>query len=410
MRMRSVGGVSRWMPLSVLAIAAGLAAALWIVLVASAAPSTLGIGGSEPGTLRSETGGTLTIYGSDFTTTTLVRLVGHGLLATTFVNTRTLTAVVPPGVAGGTYDLEVSDGGAVATLPKALTIVAATPVPTPTSPPPPGRPVLIIRTYSVEPSRVAAGREFAVRLEIYNTGSRAGENTLVSFPGGTFLPVGESGHLLGQLHINQTAVVTQVLRAASGLASGSYNLQVNLSANDWEGNHYEYPQTLAVEVVGVGQGRPQLLIERASTSPAVIRPGDRFSLTLTLMNNGDRAARNVLVGVATGELAVPASGSNVVPIASVGVNATETITLGLVLGEVTRSGRTNLDLTLEYTDWQGGAYSARQNVGLEVSTTLADRPQLLIEHYRTEPAALAPGDTFTLTLEVRNVGGERPDA
>jgi len=252
---------------------------------------------------------------------------------------------------------------------------------------------------------VAAGREFTVRLEIYNTGSRAGENTLVSFPGGTFLPVGDSGHLLGQLHINHTAVVTQVLRAAAGLASGSYNLQVNLSANDWEGNHYEYPQTLAVEVVGVGQGRPQLLIERASTSPAVIRPGDRFSLTLALMNNGDRAARNVLVGVATGELAVPASGSNVVPIASVGVNATEIVTLGLVLGEVTRSGRTNLDLTLEYTDWQGGAYSARQNVGLEVSTTLADRPQLLIEHYRAEPAALAPGDTFTLTLEVRNVGG-----
>ncbi len=395
-----------------LAVVTGLlVAAVAVVAVllapdeARAAPVALEITGSEPGSLRSEAGGTLTIYGSDFTTTTLVRLVGHGLLATTFVNTRTLTALVPPGVPAGQYDLEVSDGGATATLPRAVKVVAATPVPTPTSPPPPGRPVLTIRNYSIEPSRVPAGREFTVRLEIYNTGSRAGENTMVTFPGGTFLPVGESGRVLGQLHINATAVVTQVLRAAAGLASGSYNVQVNLSANDWEGNHYEYPQTIAVEVAGVGEGRPQLLIERASTSPAVIRPGDTFSLTLVLANNGDRTARNVLVGIAAGELAVPASGSNVAPIETIGVNAAETVTLGLVLGEVTRSGRTSLDITLEYADWQGGAYSAKQSVGLEVSATLADRPQLLIERYATEPGGLAPGDTFTLALEVRNVGG-----
>jgi hypothetical protein len=44
-------------------------------------------------------------------------------------------------------------------------------------------------------------------------------------------------------------------------------------------------------------------------------------------------------------------------------------------------------------------------VGLEVSTALADRPQLIIAGYRTAPDPLAPGDPFTLTLEVNNVGG-----
>ncbi len=389
-----------------------LAATFLLATSAAARPlSQLALTGIEPGTLVSQTGGTLSIYGSGFTTATVARLVGFGLLETTYVNSTALTAVVPPGIPVGTYDLQVSEDSISATLPAALTIIAATPVPGPTPiptlepTPVPGRPILTIRNYSVEPSRVAVGREFVVTIEIYNTGSRAGENTMVTFPGGTFLPVGETGHLLWQLHINHTAVVTQVMRVPTGLASGSYNLQVNLSANDWEGNHYEYPETIAVEVIGVGHGRPQLVIEAAQTEPAVLGPGDAFSLTLRLANRGDRTATDVLAGAASADLAVPAGGSNVVAVDRIGIDRVVTATLPLVLGEVTQAGRLNLDIALDYSDYNGGSYSARQSVGLEVSTALADRPQLLVAGYRTAPDPLAPGDTFTLTLEVSNVGG-----
>jgi len=394
------------------ALIAALAAALLLATIAAARPlPQLALTGVEPDTLTSETGGTLSIYGSGFTTATVARLVGFGLLETTYVNSKALMAVVPPGVPAGTYDLQVGDASISATLPEALTIVAATPapgptpIPTPRPTPLPGRPILAIRNYRVEPSRIVVGREFVVTIEVYNTGSRAGENTMLTFPGGTFLPVGETGHLLGQLHINHTAVVTQVMRVPSGLASGSYNLQVSLSANDYEGNHYEYPETLAVEIIGVGHGRPQLVIEAAQAEPAVLRPGDTFSLTLRLANRGDRTATRVVVGAASADLAVPAGGSNVVAAQPVGINRTVMVTLPLVLGEVTQAGRLGLEISLEYGDYTGGSYADRQSVGLEVSTALADRPQLLLAGYRTTPDPLAPGDTFTLALEVSNVGG-----
>ncbi len=394
------------------ALIAALAAALLLATIAAARPlPQLALTGVEPDTLTSETGGTLSIYGSGFTTATVARLVGFGLLETTYVNSKALMAVVPPGVPAGTYDLQVGDASISATLPEALTIVAATPapgptpIPTPRPTPLPGRPILAIRNYRVEPSRIVVGREFVVTIEVYNTGSRAGENTMLTFPGGTFLPVGETGHLLGQLHINHTAVVTQVMRVPSGLASGSYNLQVSLSANDYEGNHYEYPETLAVEIIGVGHGRPQLVIEAAQAEPAVLRPGDTFSLTLRLANRGDRTATRVVVGAASADLAVPAGGSNVVAVQPVGINRTVMVTLPLVLGEVTQAGRLGLEISLEYGDYTGGSYADRQSVGLEVSTALADRPQLLLAGYRTTPDPLAPGDTFTLALEVSNVGG-----
>jgi hypothetical protein len=390
----------------------GAITTLALITVAAAMPVTqLALTGVEPDTLVSQNGGTLSIYGSGFTTATVARLVGFGLLDTTYVNDAALTAVVPPGTPAGTYDVEVSAAGASATLPSALTIVVATPTPGPTSMPTPkptpvpGRPVLTIRNYSVEPSRVMVGGEFVVTIEIYNTGSRAGENTMVTFPGGVFLPVGETGHLLWQLHINHTAVVTQRMRVPGGLSSGSYNLQVNLSANDYQGNHYDYPETVAIEVIGVGSGRPQLVIEAAQTEPALLGPGDAFSLTLRLANRGSRTATQVAVGAVSADLAVPASGSNVVVVDRIGIDQVVTTTLPLVLGEVTQAGRLSLEVALDCSDYSGGSYTARQSVGLEVSTALEDRPQLLVAHYGTEPDPLSPGDVLTLTLEVSNVGG-----
>ncbi len=372
--------------------------------------SQIAITDVEPRTLLSTTGGTLSIYGSGFTTATVARLVGYGLLETAFVNSTALRAIVPPGVPAGVYSLEVSQEGISATLPSAVTIVAPTTPPPPTPvppPPPPGRPILTIRNFSVQPARVVAGREFVVVLEIYNNGSRGAENTLVTFPGGTFLPVGTAGHLLGLLHINATAVVTQTMRAPSNLASGSYNLQVNMSANDFEGNHYEYPQTVAVEVIGggAGTGRPQLVVESAQSDPPVLGPGDRFTLTLRIANRGERTATRVVVGPASTDMVVPAEGGNVAPVESIAPGRSVTVTLPLVVGKVDQGGRVGLELALAYGDPGGGSYSDRQSVGLEVSASLADRPQLLIAATRTDPEPVAPGDLFTLTLEVENVGG-----
>jgi len=398
--------------LLVVVLVAGVVTAGLLASQVRAEPlAQLALSGVEPDTLVSQSGGTLSIYGSDFSTATVARLVGYGLLDTAYANSTALQAVVPPGVPAGTYDLEVSEDGTSATLAAALTVVDATPTPRPTktpkpkSTPVPGRPILAIRNYSVEPARPVVGGEFLVTVYIYNTGSRAGENTMATFPGGTFLPVGETGHLLWQLHINHTAVVTQRMRVPSGLASGSYNLQVNLSANDWEGNHYEYPQTVAVEVIGVGTGRPQLVIESAQTEPAILGPGDAFSLTLRLANRGSRTATQVVVGAASSELAVPAGGSNVVAVERIGMDQVVTTTLPLVLGEVTQAGRSGLEIALDYSDYQGGSYGDRQSVGVEISTALADRPQLIVADYATTPGPLAPGDAFTLTLEVSNVGG-----
>lgn len=372
----------------------------------------------EPNTLSTQTGGLVTIYatgGVTFTEGSTVRLVGRGILPTVYINSTALQATVPAGLAAGTYELRVLDPQGIELGAGSLTLTAppATPHPTsiPTQPPPPpsGRPILTIRNYSVTPAKVRVGGEFVVAIEIYNNGSRAGENTLAIFPGGTFLPVGEQGHTLWALQINHTVVVTQQMRAPSSLSSGVYQLQVNLSANDFEGNHYDYPQTVPVEVTGGSSGtytgKPKVVIEGAETDPATLIPGEPFSLTLRLANRGNRTAINVFASCASPEMAIPASGGDTVSTAKIAIDDVVTVTLPLIVGNVEKGGRQLMTIALEYSDYVGGPYSDQQNIGVDVNTTLNNQPQLLIEGYDITPDFLAPGDPFTLTLRVTNVGG-----
>jgi hypothetical protein len=370
----------------------------------------------EPGQVINDTGATLSIYGRGFDANCVVQLVGYGLLGTNLVNAQALTANLPPGVPPGTYTLRVSDGTGLThrskELPAALVVRAPAAVAPPAAPPPPGRPILTIRNYTVEPTRVRAGQEFVVSIELYNNGSRAGENTMVLFPGGTFLPVGETGHILGQLHINHTVVISQRMRAPETLSSGVHNVTIDLTANDWEGNNYSYSGNVPLEVIGkptdtggAPTGKPRIVIEEVQTDPAVLVPGEPFTLTLVLGNRGNRTATSIFITSASTDMAVPASGSDTVSTPKIGVGESVTVTLPLLLGNLRTGGRQNMGIKMDYSDLNGGGYSDAQNIGVDINTSLIRQPQLLIESYTTEPDFLSPGDTFTLTLRVANVGG-----
>ncbi|MBN2389264.1 MAG: hypothetical protein JXR84_00990, partial [Anaerolineae bacterium] len=396
----------------------------WILVVGLVVLLTLGIVtwsaaqapvNVEPSVLRTDQGGVVSLYATaalTFTEDSTVRLLNYGILATTYVNPIVLQATVPPGLSAGDYTLWVLDANGMQVGVGTLRLVAP-PVPTATPKPettaPSGRPILTVRNYTVDPMQVRPGQEFTVSIEVYNNGSRAGENTMVVFPGGTFLPLDDKGHVFGQIHINATFVVTQRFRVPTSATNGIHQVEVQLSANDWEGTHYDYAAMVPVEVTGASTGaastgKPKVLIEGVTTTPAVITPGTPFSLTLVLANRGSRTAVNLMTH-ADPATAIPAEGGSIVSTDVLRIDDVVTVTLPLLLNSAKEGGRQGLVVVLEYSDYSGGAYSDQQTVGIDIDTSLASRPQLLIDAYHTDPVSISPGDSFTLTLELANVGG-----
>ncbi|MDY0020415.1 MAG: hypothetical protein RBT47_10470 [Anaerolineae bacterium] len=382
----------------------------------------------EPPWLPAEQGGTISIYATGtltFTEGYTARLLGYGILETTYVNETTLQAVVPTNVPPNGYELwildqagkEVGTGQLLLTPPATPTATpesTGTPKPTrtpkPEKTPAPGSPNLAIRNYNVTPMQVKPGSTFVVSIEVYNNGSRAAENTMAVFPGGTFIPLGETGHMFWQIPINGTFVVSQQMQVPQSAQNGIHEIKVNISANDWAGNHFEFPQTVSVEVIGAtdgtktATGKPKIIIEGVETHPAVVAPGTPFTLTLTLANRGSRTAINIIAS-ADDTLVVPASGGSAIATDVLPIDGTTTVQLQLLLKPNKEGGRQGLPIALEYSDYDGGSYSDKQSVGFDVDTSLANRPQLLINQYASIPEKISPGDTFTLTLQLVNVGG-----
>jgi hypothetical protein len=151
-------------------------------------------------------------------------------------------------------------------------------------------------------------------------------------------------------------------------------------------------------------GRPQLVIESAASVPATIRPGESFTLTLQLLNLGDLTATNVRITLASPELAIPRGSSSLTVVDLIANQQQQDVSLPLVLNKTAVSGYQNLQLSLEYSDYTGKSYQSQQTVGLDVSSSLADQPLVLLSGYATEPESLSPGEAFTLDLEITNAG------
>ncbi len=365
----------------------------------------------EPNTLVTGREHLISVYGAGFVQGTLVRLVGVGVLSTTFVNSGILQATVPANVPPGTYALEVirPDGERV-TLVKALTVVAPTPIPTPTptpGPPPPGRPILMISNYALRPLTAIPGHVLLVSVDIFNGGSRPAENALISFPGGVLVPVGETGHYVKHIPINGKVNVQQRFFVPKHLSAGTYQIPVNMEGNDFEGKHYTYQGTVTVVVAqGPQPGQPHVIVNRGYTEPKEIPPGGTFTLYLVLENAGEARAQDVTVAVKPGNFIVPGAEGNRRVVGD--LDAGQVITTGLTLSlrQDVDPGQYSLDIALEYRDKEGHPQSTQEQVGFTVKGRRVSPPHLLITASRFQPDIPAPGDVVTLTLDLLNIGGE----
>ncbi len=361
----------------------------------------------EPTTLVAGEGGTLTVYGAGFDASTLVRLVGIGVLSTRFLSPGILQATIPPTVPPGTYSAEVIRGdGTGMTLVDALTVVAPTPVPTPTpSAPPPGQPILMLSNYSVQPLSVLPGQRFTVQVEVFNGGSRPTENALFTFQTSTFVPIQPTGHYVRHIPINGRATVRQVFYAPESLTPGTYPITVLMEGNDFEGKHYQYQATVTVAVAEKRPpGQPQLVIERATTVPAQVRPGDALVVRLVARNVGEAAARNVSVRLAGGQVAIPGEQGSRVAVGDVAASQAVTVTFALTVNPDVKPGHYTLPVHITYADAQGAPQSVEEEVGLEVIGRGTAGPRLLVVRYTTTPAIPAPGSPVTVTVRLQNVG------
>lgn len=359
----------------------------------------------EPSSLPQSTGGTLTVLGTDFTAESYVRMVGYGILQTTFINTTSLTAQVPAGASTGNYQIEVSDGTNSAIWGGTVQITAPadpTAIPGPTNTPSPAG----LTVTGVEPAQV--NRDTGTTITVFGTGFTA--DSAVRLVGAGVLQTTYIGpNTLSALippDYPPIAYQLQVIRGTDSATWQSGFLTIFVPPT---------PTPIPSSGNSTVLTAPDLLVQNTSFDRNTIQPGDSFIVSFDLVNIGGREAKNIKVTFNSPTVAVPVGTGNSQFIER--VNQAEDggvrVAFPLIALESLAGGQYNLAFDLTWLDADGRSYSGNTNVGLTLGAAaptptptpaVSAKPRLVLAGYSVSGTA-EPGSRFSMNLSIINQGG-----
>jgi len=166
--------------------------------------------------------------------------------------------------------------------------------------------------------------------------------------------------------------------------------------------------------------RPVVVIAAYSTKPALVTPGKEFSLDIRLVNQGQTAARNIILTIPAGNF-IPLETGGVLAVSELVPGDRQKLTQPLAASSSLTGSVATLEVKISYTDVAGQAFNEAFIIALNLEpprsgpaatatptptpTQIAiNRPQLVISSYQTDVSPLQPGTQFTLILTVFNTG------
>lgn len=377
----------------------------------TATPDPITVTNSEPTVMTSGSEVNLTIFGTNFTDDTTVRLIGYGIIPTVRLNSGVLQATTPRNLNPNTYTIEVSDPvrGTVIS-PNTLRIDSPpqpTGIPTNTPLPPtliPGAPQLVVRNYRLSPQPARPGNEALLTVTLFNQGVRTAEGVSAEIQaGGAFVPSSnQSTVVIANIVPGQQTQFTIPVRVASDAPTGTNGIGLTVNYRDFQGSSYSTQASLTGEVESVVEVS-ELTITRYDVNPNPLQPGQPVNLTVVVTNTGSSTAQQAVlrVPVGAGVLLAGIQGNNF-PLGDFPPGFDFTITLPLFVQGDAAPGIQSQPIQFEYFA-DGTPQSSEVNLTFTIDTPLSS--SILLDSYDIGTEQVQPGERFTLDAVLKNVGG-----
>jgi hypothetical protein len=283
--------------------------------------------------------------------------------------------------------------------------------------------------YTLDPEAPKPGDPVAVTVHVANTGNAMAQQVMVRVAGteNVLLPGAEGDSLpLGAIAPGQTVDATLNMIVDSNVKAGLQVQPVTLTYMQ-DGEQKEVAGSVTIPVTEPGGISPLLLLDSYSVGKDQLKPGEQFTLKMTLKNVGDGPVHDLLVTFGTVESSGGSSGSDsgtpgysgdtgssttpsttFAPLGSggtiyagdMGING-DIIELEqdfIVNGSVT-SGVYSLPITLRYqkSDWTTGQDNLRASV------VVVSPPRVLLNLQAPLPETINVGEPYPLSITVVNM-------
>ncbi len=248
------------------------------------------------------------------------------------------------------------------------------------------------------PTKIYPDTDFSLTLTLENTGDQDAKSMQVDLE----LPpefTGEKTAFLGTLAKDSSSKSDFDLRATKNAKEGQvYTFIVKTRYDDEGGAEHQEEKTF--EVFVLDRGNIKLDISGVNSSPTRILADTDFSVTVTLENSGDQAAKSAGITLVLPEGFTGESNAFLGTIKAAG---SASASFDLKTSKETSSGTAhNVIMKIDYKDENGAPYSLEKNFDLFVHKR--GDIALSIAGLSTSPTTVTPGTKFTLSVQLENTG------
>ncbi|MCX9076598.1 MAG: hypothetical protein OIN84_01335, partial [Candidatus Methanoperedens sp.] len=265
---------------------------------------------------------------------------------------------------------------------------------------------LLIRSFNANPSTIAPGGTTTFSVEIVNVGTRTAEGLSVSVDSGSkFIPAnGQSTILLPNIAPNSGTVITIPVTAAEDTPAGPQSVPVTMNYRDFTGESGTSKGALTVNVEKLDRAS-QVTLARYLFEPSPAEPGKTVNVTLLVTNTGNAVANQVLVRIGDGGLLLAGPQGDSFPVGDLDAGESASVEMPLIVSASAKPGPQPQGFVISYLQ-DGESKSINSSVTVDVAKLVPTAPVMLLDGFDVGKTFLQPGEQFTATLTLKNVGKE----
>lgn len=278
------------------------------------------------------------------------------------------------------------------------------------------QPKILVTKLTTNPQFIAKGQSFQASIFFQNIGDADITNISTKLSGLSkdtiFLESGSDAGFIKSIKANGNGYITYNLKAASTVASGTYELEITFKYNG-----IEETQKVYVTISQSSTQSSNVVIKDMIFDTKQITPNDNFQVSFNLLNSGPISASNIIVKAESQDPQVVPKSTSIIKIDNLKSGESKNIRFLFSPTQDAITRNYPIKITVEYQDMYSGAekYTFEQYVGLNAyvaakpgeEDTPKGKPKLIIDKYNFEPKLVKAGQNFTMSLSFFNTNSTK---
>jgi hypothetical protein len=278
------------------------------------------------------------------------------------------------------------------------------------------QPKILVTKLTTNPQFIAKGQSFQASIFFQNIGDAEITNISTKLSGLSkdtiFLESGSDAGFIKSIKANGNGYITYNLKAASTVASGTYELEITFKYNG-----IEETQKVYITISQSSTQSSNVVIKDMIFDTKQITPNDNFQVSFNLLNSGPISASNIIVKAESQDPQVVPKSTSIIKIDNLKSGESKNIRFLFSPTQDAITRNYPIKITVEYQDIYSGAekYTFEQYVGLNAyvaakpgeEDTPKGKPKLIIDKYNFEPTLVKAGQNFTMSLSFFNTNSTK---